>query len=552
MAFSSLRTASAGIALLALAAWTAAPGRSAPPSAQKLPAALQAIRADSLKGHVSFLASDLLEGRNTPSRGLDLAAEYLASQFRRAGLEPLGVDGYFQTAPYRIRESNTDSLSLRLEISGQSIEVKPGQVALRTDRAFDLSGASAVKVEVTDLSPLKDLPAEALRGRAVLTRLPNRPTDPAEAQRLFRAQQAFYARLQQLQPAAILSLQPAITAVASPGRLIDPDSPAPPRADSGPPILLVGNPELSRLYDALAPGTGSATVTLHAEGPVEKPVRLRNVVAILRGSDSALRNTYVLISGHYDHLGTLPPGEGDRIFNGANDDASGTVAMLEIASALAAAPVRPRRSLVFAAWFGEEKGLLGSRYYGRHPLVPVDKTVAMLNLEQVGRTDDSEGPQVARVAVTGFDYSTVGEALRAAGARLGVTVFKHPTNSDAYFARSDNQALADLGVPAHTLSVAYEFPDYHGVGDEWQKLDYANMERITRTAALAALTIADDPKEPRWSAAVPKAGKYLEAWKEHHPGSQAGTTPPAGRPSPTAPAKQSGTGASARSFPATG
>jgi hypothetical protein len=517
-----------------------------------LPAALQSIRADSLKGHVSFLASDLLEGRNTPSRGLDLAAEYLASQFRRADLEPLGDDGYFQTAPYRIREPNTESLSLRVEISGQTVEVKPVQVALRTDRAFDLGGAGAVKVDVTDLSPLKDLPAEGLNGRVVLTRLPSRPADPAEAQRLFRAQQAFYARLQQLQPAAILSLQPAIAGIASPGRLIDPDSPASPRGDSGPPILLVGNPDLSRLYDGLAAGADSGKVTLHAEGPLERPVRLRNVVAILRGSDPALRNTYVLISGHYDHLGTLPPGEGDRIFNGANDDASGTVAMLEIASALAAQPVRPRRSLVFAAWFGEEKGLLGSRYYGRHPLVPVEKTVAMLNLEQVGRTDDSEGPQVGRVAVTGFDYSTVGDVLKTAGARLGVTVFKHPQNSDAYFARSDNQALADLGVPAHTLSVAYEFRDYHGVGDEWQKLDYANMERITRTAALAALTLANDPKEPRWSETIPRAAKYLQAWKERHPGGRAGVTPPVERPSPTAPAKRSGSGASAPSFPAAG
>src|SRR5689334_1224416 len=194
------------------------------------------ISADSLKGHLSFIASDMLEGRATPSRGLDLAAEYIAAQFRRAGLEPAGDDGYFQTA-----------------------------------------------------------------------------TLPSPAQ-------------------------------------------------------------------------GTA----------------RNVAGILRGSDPALRDTYVVLSAHYDHVGMRQNGD-DKIFNGANDDGSGTVSVIEIAAALAAAPRHPKRSILFLTFFGEERGLWGSRYYSTHPLVPLEKTVAALNLEQVGRTDATNGPQIGVASLTGFD-----------------------------------------------------------------------------------------------------------------------------------------------------
>ncbi|HET6435129.1 MAG TPA: M28 family peptidase [Xanthomonadaceae bacterium] len=321
---------------------------------------LDRISADSLRGHLSFLASDALEGRGTPSRGLDIAAEYIAAQFRRAGLEPLGDDGYFQTADWR--------------------------------------------------------------------------------------------------------------AIA---------------------------PERERARYADAP----------------EPLLVRNVAGVLRGSDPELAKTYILVTAHYDHVG-LREGEGDQLYNGANDDGSGTVSVIELAHAFAAMKERPKRSIVFLAVFGEEHGLVGSRYYGAHPLVPVASTVADINLEQVGRTDDSEGPQLRAAAVTGFDYSDVGTVLRVAGERTGTRIGKHPVNSDKYFAHSDNQALADLGVPAHTISVAYAFPDYHGPADTWDKIDYDNMAAIDRTVALAVLSIANDPQPPRWSADNPRAAKYLQAARE--------------------------------------
>jgi hypothetical protein len=346
------------VALLAAALAVSTAQGAEPPLPAEQAALLSSISADAMRGHLSFLASDALEGRGTPSRGLDIAAQYIASQFRAAGLEPLGDDGYFQTADWR-------------------------RIA----------------------------------------------------------------------------------------------------------------PEKERAKFADAP----------------EPLTVRNVVGVLRGSDPTLSKTYVLVTAHYDHLGIRKDKGDDPIFNGANDDGSGTVSVIELARAFAAQQVRPKRSIVFMTVFGEEHGLVGSRYYGAHPLVPVADTVANINLEQIGRTDDSEGPQVRAAAITGADYSEVGDVLRKAGEATGVRMTKHPVNSDRYFSQSDNQALADLGVPAHTISVAYAFADYHGAADTWDKIDYTNMAAIDRTVALAILTIANDPKAPRWNTDNPKAAKYVEA-----------------------------------------
>jgi len=341
--------------LLALVACVAAAQRPVPKADinGERKAVLDHISASSLRGHLSFIASDLLEGRGTPSRGLDLAAEYIAAQFRRAGLEPVGDDGYFQTT------------------------------------------------------------------------------------------------------------------------------------------------------------------TLTARGS-DKPEKVRNVIGVLRGSDAALNNTYVLITAHYDHLGVRQTPEGTVIYNGANDDGSGTVSVMELASALSAGKTRPKRSIVFMTFFGEERGLLGSRYYASHPVVPIAKTIADINLEQIGRTDDLEGPRVAGVSMTGFDFSDLGLIFQAAGKAVSVEVSKHPRNSDAFFARSDNQALADLGVPAHTLCTAYVYPDYHRPADHWDKVDYDNMAKVDRMVALGLMMLANSPTEPHWNADNPKAARYLDAWKTQH------------------------------------
>ncbi len=350
--------------LAPVAAQKAARKKAAPAIAPDVQAVMDKISADSLRGHLSFIASDLLEGRGTPSRGLDLAAQYIAAQFRRAGLEPAGDDGYFQTADW--------------------------------------------------VQPRRNNNPE--------------PTQPTNA----------------------------------------------------------------------------------------PPVKVRNVIGLLRGSDPVLKDTYILVTAHYDHLGIRENLEGDKIFNGANDDGSGTVSVMELAAALASMKTRPKRSLVFMTFYGEERGLVGSRYYGEHPIFPIEKTVADINLEHMGRTDDVEGEQKNSASVTGMDYSDVGTILLKAGELTGIRVYKHPRNSDQFFGASDNQAMADRGVPAHTICTAFIFPDYHKVSDHWDKVDFDNLAKVNRMVALALVTIANNPQAPKWNDANPKAAKYLKAWQERH------------------------------------
>ncbi len=327
----------------------------------------------------------------------------------------------------------------------------------------------------------------------------------------------FFNRMRELKPALIVNLSRELTAASGLDgrRLIDPEQRSGARAGQlaqpGFPVIKVHNAELLKQFDELPLGATPFEFSVHLDEAKLRPVKIRNVAGLLRGSDPTLKNSYVLLTAHYDHIGMNPSATDDPIFNGANDDGSGTVTVIEVASALAKLKQRPRRSLVFLTFFGEEKGLLGSRYYGRHPLVPIADTVADVNLEQVGRTDSSEGPQVGTASMTGIDFSTVGNVFQAAGKAEGVNVYKHPRNSDAFFGRSDNQALADQGVPAHTLTVAFEYPDYHGLSDHWDKIDYDNMAKINRMTARALLMIAEDSKVPEWNASNPKTATYRNA-----------------------------------------
>lgn len=504
-----------------------------PPAAFKLTPAIRAslnrISAASLRRHLQFIASDELEGRNTPSVGLDRAAEYIAAQFKRAGLEAVGDQGYFQTATWVQPSRSPKTFSLSIQSGGQAFSADPAQVSFTFPGALNLSGA-LVKIDFANTASHADLKASDIEGKVVITELPDmQGLDRSRRAPLMQAQNAFVSQLQSLKAALVLSIwRNGVAGTGfSPGRLTDPEN-RPLQGGIGPrgqgsqgaqqaalPIVTLSGAGGASLFDALPLGVTNATLSINVDAPTDAPVKLRNIVGLLRGSDRVLRDTYLLVTAHYDHLGVNPNVAGpDKIFNGANDDGSGTVSVMEIAAALAKLKQIPKRSIVFMAVFGEEKGLLGSRYYGRHPIFPIEKTVADVNLEQIGRTDDSEGPQVGTCAMTGFDFSNVGEIFQAAGELVGIKVFKHPTKSDSYFGRSDNQALADLGVPSHTLSVAYEYPDYHKVGDHWDKIDYENMAKVDRMVALGLLMIANNAKEPKWDETNPKAARYLKAWRD--------------------------------------
>jgi Zn-dependent M28 family amino/carboxypeptidase len=278
-------------------------------------------------------------------------------------------------------------------------------------------------------------------------------------------------------------------------------------------VVLTGD-DAGRFFGGLKAGVSGATVTVHIAAPHRTPAKLRNVMGVLRGSDPGLRDTYVLLTAHYDHLGAKPDGPGDRIYNGANDDGSGTVSVMEVARALAHLPQHPRRSIVFMTFFGEEEGLIGSEYYAHHPVWPLEKTVADLNLEQVGRTDSTEGRQLSNASLTGFDYSDITDFVQQAGKRTGIKIYKNAEGSDAYFSQSDNFSLAEAGVPAQTLCVAFDYSDYHAVGDEWQKIDYDNLAKVNRAIALSMFLMADSEQAVHWTESNPKTAPFVKAGKQ--------------------------------------
>jgi hypothetical protein len=508
------RSMRVGIALLLMAAmhstiWAdePTPGGDPPAVSPRVKECLDRISADSLRGHLSFLASDLLEGRGTPSRGLDLAAEYIASQFRRAGLEPIGDDGYFQTADWKYLAPDPDRFVCQFQLDGKTIPVDQEHASGSLAFALDLPPTPTFKVDASNAEALNSLEPARITGKVVLAEMPHPyKVDRSRVAEANRARLAFLRRMDELKPALIVDVDRDTRSVL--GLRQEMARRILPRPRDTVPRITLHSERLAQAFDAMPAGPSVATLLLRVGEPRERTAKVRNVVGLLRGSDAALRETYVLLSAHYDHLGIGPhSGSGDRIYNGANDDGSGTVSVIEIASALATLRPRPKRSLVFVTFYGEEHGMVGSLHYVEHPVVPLEKTVADINLEQVGRTDDSDGPRVSAATVTGYDYSDVGALLRRAGKAVGVDVLKHPTKSDGYFGASDNASFARAGIPAHTISVAYMFPDYHGADDEWEKIDFANMTKVDRMAALGLVMIADGPA-PAWSPDNPKATRY--------------------------------------------
>lgn len=428
--------------------------------------AFERISADSLRANISWLAADERQGRMTPSPGLEASADYVAAQFRQAGLAPGGANGsYFQAAAFTEATTKNDDFRMTIDTGARRFSVTSGNVKIQSLAALDFQNEAVVRLSRG--GALQDITGRVVAG-----------------DESYATDAALY---------ALVARKPSLI-------LVTIDGPRP--KDAPTPLLLEDDrrlPPILRIYNrtaaGLLAGKSEARLTLHVSAPARHDVVLRNVAGVLRGSDPAVRDQYVVLSAHYDHLGMKPPGPGDRIFNGANDNASGTASVIEIARALH--PLR--RSVLFLALFGEEEGLLGAYYYVRHPLVPIARTVADINLEQLGRTDSSDGPEIARFGFTGPSYSNLPAIMTAAAKSEGTSVYQKD-GADDYFDRSDNFAFALAGVVAHTAVVAFEFPDYHGVGDEAGKIDYANLVKVDRGIAAGLVAVANSPEAPRWSA----------------------------------------------------
>ncbi len=471
--------------------------------------ALDSISADELKGDLSFLASDTLRGRFTPSPELDVAAEFIASKFRAAGLEPGGNHEYFQTAEMISRQVSTALSALHVNVGSVSVLAPAEAIEVREQS----SAAHILRAPVIVVAPEDgdQLDEASVKGKVVMVAQP-------EFDRLTDRQKEGLRALHRMVVSSDALLEVRVVQKKPPAaqpRLLSLSQAQERRV----PEIAVTSERLWNMLTRSKTAPPRMTLSVRLGAPNDRKVVLKNVIGILRGSDPVLKNTCVLLTAHYDHIGTADTAgpfavsqpkkdASDRIYNGANDDGSGTVSVIEIARAIARLNPRPRRSIVFMTFFGEELGEVGAKFYASHPIFPPDKTVADLNLEQLGRTDSTTGPQVGTVTMTGYQYSDLAKFLEQAGSETGIKIYEDQDASDEYFVRSDNEALAKIGIPAHTIAVAYEFPDYHAVGDEWQKIDYDNMAKVDRMLALAVWNLANSAAAPQWNADNPKAAPY--------------------------------------------
>jgi hypothetical protein len=464
-------------------------------------AAAERISADSAYGRVAFLASDALKGRDTPSPGLELAATYIAERFREWGVEPAGEDGYFQRYPYR---------SIRFDQEELQVQLLGPQGATRLNFGEDFfllpggPGGLAGDLWFAGLaSPQpRPLPAEAA-GRVIVFYAPG-TLDAA------------------WQPPITMALQASIAAgAAGVVFILDPDFTADQvgqiapslAAQEGLPLPLAGI-----RHQAAAPLFAAAGIDLDAvrqSAPAAFELRPvsglaidaryavvaqqstpPNVIGVVRGSDPRLRDEYIVFSAHFDHVGIGPPdATGDSIYNGADDNASGTTAVLEIARAFAAMEQRPARSLLFVLVSGEEKGLLGSAHFVSEPTVPLRSMVANINLDMVGRN----APDT--VYAIGMDYSSLGP-LAVATARqypgLGLHVAPDPMPEEQLFFRSDHFSFAAEEIPAIFFTTGLH-DDYHRPSDTVERIDADKIARISRMVFLMGHTLATTPAPPAWT-----------------------------------------------------
>ena len=474
--------------------------------------ARRAIDAGDARDHVRFLASDEMRGRNTPSPELEHAAAWIAERFRQAGLRPAGDDGGFlQFWPFERNLLDTDAVRLGWRDGDRGLEMLDyGQdfAALAGGRA----GAGVAEGELVWLGMAQDAPdsMHLAQGRVAMVLLPG---DSPQAWRYpvtVRRSMITAGRAGAL--GVIFVLDPAFGAadIATlaqqfAGPVAEPQ--ALPlfflRRDAAATLATAVGGNLSRLV-AMAEGGSRETVvmngdpTLAAAPPRRVDVSVPNVVATLPGSDSARAEEYIILTAHFDHEGIGPADEtGDSIYNGADDNASGTAALIEIAQAFGELTRAPARPILFLATSGEEKGLLGAQWFARNPSVFLSSAVANLNMDMVGRNHPDS------VVAVGYDYSDLGPLLANIARTtpsLGLTVAPDPAPEQNLFQRSDHWPFAQANIPAIAIS-SFLHEDYHRPSDEADRIDADKIARIARLLFLAAYDLASSETEPAWTEA---------------------------------------------------
>lgn len=502
---------------------------------------LRAIRGEALSAHVRFLADDLLEGRGTGSRGHALAARYLAAQLQALGYAPAGENGtYFQRVPFVGMTVQPEKSAL--EIDGAQWKY-PDEVLFspRAGSSSDEVSGELVFAGMGVAAPLygyDDVPKD-LRGKIAVV-IYGAPISeranffPSAASAVYSDSLA-KARLLKERGAAgmIMAISPKL-AQHLPWTFMVRGAPFEQmawmegnRPGSGYPLPAARIPytALQRLLGK----SGHSAEQIFKDGPAGKlkpfPLgikgRLRvsaavrtfsseNVVATLRGSERA--DEFVVVGGHLDHLGIGPAINGDSIYNGAADDASGIAGSIEIARAFAALPKRPPRSVLILGVTGEEKGLQGSEYFSLHPTVPISGIVADINLDGPGWHFEPFD-----MVALGAEHSTLERAVQASLSAMKMKQSKDPEPEQVFFIRSDQYNFVKRGIPAVFPNAGWQDARgdiverkaygewwtknrYHQPSDEWDpKANYENMAKEVRADFLMALAVALDPERPQWN-----------------------------------------------------
>jgi hypothetical protein len=489
---------------------------------------------------MTFLSSDLLEGRDSGSRGFDIAAEYVASQFRQLGLTPAGDNGtYFQHVPLWASRP-TDKGGVVLKGAGGDVSLVfgedyfPGRTPVSGETRVS---APAVFVGYGLVAPehgRDDYKGLDVKGKIVVA-LAGAWGDLQTEERAYYANGRTKRREAEKHGAVgFISLESPLGEKLRPFaqglRTWDtwgmtwrgPDGQPFDAAPSVPSLaalsvkggvkLFAGAPKSYEEMIAATEMTGQPPrfdlpARLEARTASEtKVVESRNVVAILPGSDPRLREEVVVLSAHLDHIGITKPVNGDSINNGALDNAAGVATTLEVARAFTEARKKPRRSIMFLTVTGEEKGLLGAEYFARNPTVPLQKIVGDVDIDMPVLTYD-----FTDVVAFGADRSGIGPAVRRAAARVGLQLSADPMPEEGLFTRSDHYRFVEMGVPAVFLMTGFQNGGekafrsflancYHKPCDDIsQPIDYVAGARFARINYEITRELTDMPRRPTWN-----------------------------------------------------
>lgn len=487
--------------------------------------------------HVEFLASDALEGRETGSEGYRKAAAYVAEQLAAAGVKPGAGEGYLQDVALVSRRLVEERSRLALVRGGKETPLVLGEDAILSSRTGEPGSVDAPMVFVgyglsIPEAGHDDLAGVDLKGKIAVV-LQGGPEKISGALRAHHGSTSERVRaLKKAGAVGFISVQnPKLLEVPweriagarkMPSMMF---ADASLNDDQGLKVSAMVNMAHAQKLFAGAPHSYKSLVALaNADKPLPKfelparlkatvtfetaPVKAANVVGVLPGSDPQLAGEYVVLSAHLDHVGVGEPVKGDGIYNGAMDNASGVAAVLEVARALQASEAKPKRSVLFALVAGEEKGLLGAKYFAARPTVPAQGVVADLNLDMFLPLTP-----FTHVVAYGQEESTLAAALKQVAGTHGVKVQPDPQPNRMGFVRSDQYAFIREGVPALAFKFGFEKGSkeeqlqkqwyrerYHAPSDDLaQPVNKEGAAKFVRMLTDLVHTVADAPERPRWN-----------------------------------------------------